>query len=179
MVSFYCPNFEDIVKGWQTAQQKNNAKEEHFFAGKGGKHRHCKEESPQTGKLTVSLINVLPVRLTVCLCNSNNNIAEHVTRNPQFHDTFIDLTLQNFIKIANRIILTKSIHPRAAKPEVIQQVLPALSCDTIIIEDVQQALEYTLEHAKKDDIILACGSVFIAAAIRESWFEKFAEKNTQ
>jgi dihydrofolate synthase/folylpolyglutamate synthase len=87
--------------------------------------------------------------------------------------------LQNFIKIANRIILTKSIHPRAAKPEVIQQVLPALSCDTIIIEDVQQALEYTLEHAKKDDIILACGSVFIAAAIRESWFEKFAEKNTQ
>jgi UDP-N-acetylmuramyl tripeptide synthase len=38
--------------------------------------------------------------------------------------------------------------------------LPALSCDTIIIEDVQQALEYTPEHAKKDDIILACGSVF-------------------
>jgi dihydrofolate synthase/folylpolyglutamate synthase len=87
--------------------------------------------------------------------------------------------LGNFSKIARLIILTKSTHPRAAEPEIIQQSLHTFSCDTIIIEDIQKALEYALGRNQKEDIILASGSVFIAAAIRELWFDKYAEKNIQ
>ncbi|MGV8027306.1 MAG: bifunctional folylpolyglutamate synthase/dihydrofolate synthase [Anaerolineaceae bacterium] len=92
-------------------------------------------------------------------------------------DKDIQGMLNNFSKITRLIILTRSTHPRAAKPEIIQQILQTLSCDTIIIEDIQQALEFALEQIQKEDIILASGSVFVAAAIRELWFEKYAEKN--
>ncbi len=92
-------------------------------------------------------------------------------------DKDIQGMLNNFSKITRLIILTRSTHPRAAKPEIIQPILQTLSCDTIIIEDIQQALEFALEQIQKEDIILASGSAFVAAAIRELWFEKYAEKN--
>ncbi|HOJ01907.1 MAG TPA: folylpolyglutamate synthase/dihydrofolate synthase family protein [Anaerolineaceae bacterium] len=83
--------------------------------------------------------------------------------------------LDNFSKVARLVILTQSTHPRAAKPDVLQKSMRAAPCDTIMIEDVQRALEYALEHAQKDDVILVSGSVFIAAAIREIWFSRHTE----
>lgn len=92
-------------------------------------------------------------------------------------DKDIQGMLDNFSKITRQIILTKSTHPRAAKPEIIQQILQNFSGKTIIIDDIQQALKFALEQTQKEDIILASGSVFVAAAIRELWFKKYAEKN--
>jgi dihydrofolate synthase/folylpolyglutamate synthase len=92
-------------------------------------------------------------------------------------DKDIQGMLNNFSKITRLIIFTQSTHPRAAKPENVQQILQTLSCDTIVIEDIQQALKFALEQTQKEDIILASGSVFVAAAIRELWFKKYAEKN--
>ncbi|MHB8807317.1 MAG: glutamate ligase domain-containing protein, partial [Anaerolineaceae bacterium] len=92
-------------------------------------------------------------------------------------DKDIQGMLNNFSKITRLIIFTRSTHPRAAKPENVQQILQTFSCDTIVIEDIQQALKFALEQTQKEDIILASGSVFVAAAIRELWFKKYAEKN--
>lgn len=84
--------------------------------------------------------------------------------------------LNNFSQIANQIILTKSTHPRAAQPNVMKTTAAdKLSCKIITINRIDQALNYALKHAKKNDIILASGSIFIAAAIRELWFKKYAE----
>ncbi len=85
--------------------------------------------------------------------------------------------LNNFSKISELIILTKSTHPRAAQPSVMKAAAGKTVCKTISINRIGQALNYALKHAKKNDIILASGSIFIAAAIREIWFKKYAEKN--
>jgi|LDZU01.1.fsa_nt_gi dihydrofolate synthase/folylpolyglutamate synthase len=94
-------------------------------------------------------------------------------------DKDISGMLDNFSKITAFVIFTKSTHPRAADPETIQQIAQSLSCDTIIIDDIQKALEFALNQSHEGDIILASGSIFIAAAIREIWFSKYAEKNTE
>ena len=87
--------------------------------------------------------------------------------------------LNNFSKITKLVILTKSTHPRAAQPSVMKAAAGKIDCKTISINRIGQALNYALKHAKKNDIILASGSIFIAAAIREIWFKKYAEKNNK
>lgn len=84
--------------------------------------------------------------------------------------------LSNFSKIATRIILTRSTHPRAADPAQMEADHIPLGCDTISIDDVQNALAYALHNAQNEDVIIASGSIFIAAAIREIWFAHHAEK---
>ncbi|HAF61333.1 MAG TPA: hypothetical protein DCK95_03290 [Anaerolineaceae bacterium] len=84
--------------------------------------------------------------------------------------------LRNFAQISKMIIFTKSIHPRAADPISMQKLITSPLCDTIIIEDIQKALEFALHESKDGDIILASGSIFIAAAIRKTWFEMYKEK---
>ncbi len=85
--------------------------------------------------------------------------------------------LNNFSTISKLIILTKSTHPRAAQPSVMKAAAEKTICKTISINRIGQALNYALKHTQKNDIILASGSIFIAAAIREIWFKKYAEKN--
>lgn len=84
--------------------------------------------------------------------------------------------LRNFAQISKMVIFTKSTHPRAAEPEKMQQLIRSPLCDTIIIEDVQEALNFALKEAKDEEIIVASGSIFIAAAVRETWFNRFKEK---
>jgi dihydrofolate synthase/folylpolyglutamate synthase len=91
-------------------------------------------------------------------------------------DKDIEGMLRNFAQISRMIIFTKSTHPRAAEPEKMQQLLRSPLCDTIIIEDVQDALNFALQEAYDEDIIVASGSIFIAAAVRETWFNRFKEK---
>ena len=91
-------------------------------------------------------------------------------------DKDIEGMLRNFAQISKLVIFTKSTHPRAAEPEKMQQLLRSPLCDTIIIEDVQDALNFALQEAKDEEIIVASGSIFIAAAVRETWFNRFKEK---
>lgn len=91
-------------------------------------------------------------------------------------DKDISGMLGNFSKIASQIILTRSTHPRAADPVQMEENNISLGCDTIIIEDIQNALEYALNNAQSGDVIIASGSIFIAAAVREIWIAHHAEK---
>ena len=87
--------------------------------------------------------------------------------------------LANFSKIASQIILTKSTHPRAADPVGMSEKYIPSGCDTIIIDDIQKALDYGLNNAQSGDVVIASGSVFIAAAIREIWLADHVEKANQ
>lgn len=91
-------------------------------------------------------------------------------------DKDIEGMLRNFAQISKMVIFTKSTHPRAAEPEKMQRLLRSPLCDTIIIKDVQDALDFALQEAKDEEIIVASGSIFIAAAVRETWFNRFKEK---
>jgi folylpolyglutamate synthase/dihydropteroate synthase len=73
---------------------------------------------------------------------------------------------------AEHIITTQSGHPRAMPPEELTQVVRGLT-DTPVTaqEDASSALQRALEIAGDDKLIVATGSVFMAASFRVAWLE--------
>ncbi len=69
------------------------------------------------------------------------------------------------------IVVTRSTHPRAADP----QNMAALARDIVpsvpvhITKDIPQALTLARSLASESDLILASGSIFVVAGVREAW----------
>lgn len=70
---------------------------------------------------------------------------------------------------ARLMIATQSVHPRAASAEDLAARAAALGCPAQAVAPVEAAYEAALQQAGPDDIILAAGSLFIAAAVRAVW----------
>jgi dihydrofolate synthase/folylpolyglutamate synthase len=72
---------------------------------------------------------------------------------------------------ADAILLTRSFHPRAADPAQLAAVARRIHPDKTIIvtEDVESGLQQAQALARPDDLILATGSIFVVAAVREAW----------
>ena len=71
---------------------------------------------------------------------------------------------------ADTLHITRSEHPRAATPDQILEHVPVgPGPDVYTYVLVEDALATTLRMAGPDDLICACGSIFLAAAVREVW----------
>ena len=70
---------------------------------------------------------------------------------------------------ARLVIATQSTHPRALEAEKIVSIAEEFGTPAIIVREVIQAFEKARELAGADDVIIATGSLFIAAAVREYW----------
>jgi len=78
-----------------------------------------------------------------------------------------------------QLIATKSIHPRAIDPEKLVEMAHQYGRPAQAISEVEQALELSIEIAQREAIVLATGSIFVAAAVREVWQTRFDEKRLQ
>ncbi len=68
------------------------------------------------------------------------------------------------------LVITRSEHPRAASPDYILHHLPdTAGPDVRVCARVEEALAEALALANPDDVICVCGSIFLAAAVRELW----------
>ena len=63
--------------------------------------------------------------------------------------------------IASRIIITKSKNERAAEPELIKKYFKK----PIILKSPKKALNYAKKIAKKEDLILVTGSIFLVGEL--------------
>ncbi len=97
-------------------------------------------------------------RLTVVLGAS----ADHVTSE----------LLTAFLGGADRAIVTRSRHPRAAQPGWIRDRAAALGFTLETSEDVPRALASALSRAEAADLVLCTGSVFVAAEARAAWLAR-------
>ncbi len=71
---------------------------------------------------------------------------------------------------ADTLHITRSEHPRAALPEHIMEYLPVGPGPEVFTYTlVEDALATALHMAGPDDLICVCGSIFLAAAVREVW----------
>lgn len=70
-----------------------------------------------------------------------------------------------------QVIATKSIHPRAMEPEGIVDLAHQFGRPARIVVPLEQALIEALRIAAGEAVVLASGSVFIAAGIRQAWQE--------
>jgi len=70
--------------------------------------------------------------------------------------------LKELLPLANGVILTKVKIPRALEPKVLAKYVGK---NYIIIEDAKKALRYAKEIAKKDDLIVVTGSIYLVGEV--------------
>jgi dihydrofolate synthase/folylpolyglutamate synthase len=71
-----------------------------------------------------------------------------------------------------RVIATRSVHPRAADPNKLVELAHHYGIQAQTVNLVESALDLALEMAGSEAAVVAAGSLFIAAAVREAWQRK-------
>jgi dihydrofolate synthase/folylpolyglutamate synthase len=68
-----------------------------------------------------------------------------------------------------KVIATQSIHPRALDANRLVEIAHSFGVPAKVVLPLEEALHTAIAEADGEAIILATGSIFIAAAIRETW----------
>jgi dihydrofolate synthase/folylpolyglutamate synthase len=80
--------------------------------------------------------------------------------------------LEELLPAADRTFVTRSRHPRAAAPDVLNQTVAGLGYQASIVADVPRALDAALERAAPNDLVCCTGSIFTVADAREAWCQR-------
>jgi len=75
--------------------------------------------------------------------------------------------IEELAPLAQGIIVTRSRHPRATKPEVLVGEFARLGVKAEVAEDVASAVAEALRRAGRKDLICATGSLFLVAEVIE------------
>jgi dihydrofolate synthase/folylpolyglutamate synthase len=75
-----------------------------------------------------------------------------------------------------QVIFTQSFHPRAIRPEELTQLALPFGKPTQIVPAVEDALQVALAQADEKSLVLAAGSIFVAAGIRQTWYNQIKER---
>ncbi|MHC1785079.1 MAG: folylpolyglutamate synthase/dihydrofolate synthase family protein [Anaerolineaceae bacterium] len=79
-----------------------------------------------------------------------------------------------------RIIATQSIHPRAMDANKLVELAHQFGCPAKAVLPIEEALKMSLELADGDEkgsAVVVAGSLFAAAAVRDTWFNLRSENN--
>jgi dihydrofolate synthase/folylpolyglutamate synthase len=71
-----------------------------------------------------------------------------------------------------QVVATRSYHPRALEPEALEELARPYNTPVLTTGSVEEALDEALRLAGSDALVLAAGSVFVAAGVREVWLQK-------
>jgi dihydrofolate synthase/folylpolyglutamate synthase len=74
------------------------------------------------------------------------------------------------LPLASDVIVTRSFHPRAADPQQLVAEAARHNHQVSIVPAVEDALVEGLRRLDADSLLLVTGSIFIAAAARETWY---------
>ncbi len=80
--------------------------------------------------------------------------------------------LRALLPASEHVLVTRSYHPRAAAPYVLADQCAELGYGAEIAVNPKRALEQACRHLEPHMGILATGSIFLAAGIREAWAER-------
>ncbi len=70
-----------------------------------------------------------------------------------------------------QVIATRSYHPRALAPENIVELAHRYGRPAKVVAEIEEALIEALQQAEGAALVLATGSLFVAAGVRESWLK--------
>lgn len=80
----------------------------------------------------------------------------------------------------DHLIFSRSFHPRAMEPERLAALAERFGKPMQVVEKVEDAVPLALAEAGKlaggSGVVLAAGSIFIAAAVREVWMDREKKK---
>lgn len=90
-------------------------------------------------------------------------------------DKDIEGMFEELIPRVRRVIATQSVHPRALSAEQLVTLAHQFGCPAQEVTPVEDALKTALQLAAQDEsVVVAAGSLFIAAAVRSAWLEQQA-----
>jgi dihydrofolate synthase/folylpolyglutamate synthase len=84
--------------------------------------------------------------------------------------------LKILIPNVQSLIITQSIHPRALEAGKILSIAQKQGKDGESISSIHPALQKALEIWNEKSVIIATGSIFIAAAVREIWITQYQKR---
>ncbi len=84
-------------------------------------------------------------------------------------DKDVDGILAELSPRVREVIATQSIHPRAMPADKIVELMKKYGKPAQAILPLEDAIQVALTHAGQDTAILAAGSLFVAAAVRDTW----------
>ena len=84
-------------------------------------------------------------------------------------DKDIEGMLAELLPRAREVILTQSVHPRAADPDDLLALTQPFGKPAWVVASVPDALEAALRRAAGEAVVLVTGSLFVAAAARATW----------
>jgi dihydrofolate synthase/folylpolyglutamate synthase len=84
------------------------------------------------------------------------------------NDKNISGIVDELAKGADLVIPTKSRHPRAVSPLHISKLFTQKGAKTVTTQSVEEATNYAFSEARAGDLIVATGSLFVAAEARET-----------
>jgi len=79
--------------------------------------------------------------------------------------------LRELLPLADEITMTRADHPKAADPVWLQETALGMGRSAATAQTPLQALASALDQAACDDLIVATGSLFLVADVREAWFQ--------
>ncbi len=86
-------------------------------------------------------------------------------------DKRIDDMLEVLLPAANRVILTRARHPRAAPSALLEERVHRRGCQVEMVPAVADALALAAESTTEGELILVTGSLFVVAEARMAWFQ--------
>jgi dihydrofolate synthase/folylpolyglutamate synthase len=75
-----------------------------------------------------------------------------------------------------QVIATRSIHPRAIEPEKLVELAHRFGRPARAIDTIEEAIDEGLRVAGDEALLLVTGSIFIAAAARDTWYNHLKRK---
>ena len=82
--------------------------------------------------------------------------------------------LEELAPVTSRVIFTRSYHPRAIEPDKLLEMVAAYGLPAQVAPAVEEALSEALRQAGGDGLVLATGSLFVAAGVRQCWYNQYA-----
>jgi len=80
--------------------------------------------------------------------------------------------LAELLPRAREVILTQSVHPRAADPDSLLEMVRPYGKPAWVVASVPESLETALRRSAGEAVVLVTGSLFVAAAARTAWQER-------
>lgn len=91
--------------------------------------------------------------------------------------TFLDPDMRTGYQPADKVIVTKSGHPRSAEPAQLADLVRSVnaSCPISVHPNLDSALNEALAWAGPDDLVCVTGSIFVVAQARRAWAMRHPE----
>lgn len=129
----------------------------------------CAHNRESAQQLIATLRTMFPARKAILIFGASE-------------DKDIDGMLAEILPQVDLALFTKSFHPRAMDPHLLQEKAARFNVPHQVVEEVSQALLLALTLSKSDQVVLITGSIFVVAEARHAWqfddrLKSFAESS--